>query len=389
MIRFLLKLALLLPLLVGMAWVNWSVDPAILFVEHRNDSSRHPYENIIARDLLAGHPHRLKTSYLEMIVDELIFRGRRQIDTLVLGTSIAKPIHEGLFGGPNFWNASITGGRIEEMIAAYQLALDCGLRPRHILIEIDGRALGQRARMAPSNILRKAFRRLNVPDVTERDPIWLAIWHALIPTGDATGSAKEHGLFYPYDELISPRYFQFTMGFLVRRWMARNEEPRELVSQFGEANEALLYPDGSVEWWDNALLQTPESIRQKFDELHTVSVAADEYRPVAEKCRLYEAFVADLLRSGVEVEFVMLPPNPWYFKRAEQEWTRAGKKLPSVDTEAFIRSLAEKYKIRVRGSLEPRRVGVTEADYIDDVHLRRDAIERFFKTSNVHGGQRQ
>ena len=31
------------------------------------------------------------------------------------------------------------------MIAAYQLALDCGLHPRHVLIEIDGRALGQRA----------------------------------------------------------------------------------------------------------------------------------------------------------------------------------------------------------------------------------------------------
>jgi hypothetical protein len=229
MIRFVLKLTLLLPLLIGMAWVNWSVDPAIVFVEHQDDPSRHPYENLIARDLLAGRPHRLKTTYLELVVDELIFRERPQIDTLVLGTSIAKPIHVGLFGGPHFFNASIIGGRIEEMIAAYQLALECGLRPRHVLIEIDGRALGQRTRMASSNLLRKAFRRLDVPDETEHTPILPVIWHALIPTGENAGSSKEHGPFSPYDELVSPRYFQFTMGFLVRRWMAGNEKPRETV----------------------------------------------------------------------------------------------------------------------------------------------------------------
>jgi hypothetical protein len=192
MIRFVLKLALLLlPLLIGMAWVNWSIDPAIVFLEHANDPSRHRYENIVARDLLAGHPHRLKTTCVELVVDELIFRHRPQIDTLALGTSIAKPIHSGLFGGPHFFNASISGGRIEEMMAAYQLALDCGLRPRHILIEIDGRALGQRAPMAPSNLLRRAFRRLAVPNETERPPILSAIWHALVPPGDAARSAKE------------------------------------------------------------------------------------------------------------------------------------------------------------------------------------------------------
>jgi len=134
----------LLPLLAGMAWVNWSIDPAILMPEHRDDPMRHPYENVIARDLLAGHPHRLKSMQLELVVDELVFRARPQIDTLVFGTSIAKPIHAGLFGGPNFFNASVTGGRIEEMIMAYQSALDCGLKPRHVLIEVDSRSLSPR-----------------------------------------------------------------------------------------------------------------------------------------------------------------------------------------------------------------------------------------------------
>ncbi len=98
-----------------------------------------------------------------------------------------------------------------------------------------------------------------------------------------------------------------------------------------------------------------------------------------QKCSLYEAFVTDLLHAGVDVEFVLLPPNPWYYERAEQKWKKTGTPLPSVEAEAAIRSLAAKHNIPVRGSLDPRRLGVTEADYIDDVHLRREAVESIFK----------
>ncbi len=247
-----------------MVWVNWSIDPAILMPEHRDDPTRHPYENVIARELLAGHPHRLKSMHLELVVDELVFRARPQIDTLVFGTSIAKPIHAGLFGGPNFFNASVTGGRIEEMTMAYQLALDCGLKPRHVLIEVDSRSLSPRDGVPDSKLLERGLRRLNLPFEIQRDSILRRVWRAIVPGEDASGAATMRGSFYPYDELLSPRYFQFTMAFLARRWLARGDKPAELVSQFGESNESLMYPDGSLEWWDNALAQTPEGIRESL-----------------------------------------------------------------------------------------------------------------------------
>jgi hypothetical protein len=377
--QFVFKLSLLLPLLAGMAWVNWSIDPAILMVEHRDDPTRHPYEKIIAEDLLAGRPHRLKSTNLELVVDELVFRGRPQIDTLAFGTSIAKPIHEGLFGGPNFFNASVNGGRIEEMIMTYQLALDCGLKPRHVLIEVDARSLGPRDAAPESKLLRRALTRLNLPDESKGDSLIQLVWRAVAPGEDASGAAKVQGPFYPYDELLSPRYFQFTMAFLTRRWMARSDKPRELVSQFGESNESLMYPDGSLEWSENGLVQTPENIRQKFAQTPPGSLAGLQDRPLAEKRLMYDAFVGDLVRSGVVVEFLLLPPNPWIFEQARKAADRAGNELSSAETESALRSLAAKFKLRVRGALDPQQVGVTEADYIDDVHLRREAIDRIFR----------
>jgi hypothetical protein len=79
---------------------------------------------------------------------------------------------------------------------------------------------------------------------------------------------------------------------------------------------------------------------------------------------------------------LLLPPNPWIFAEARQAATRAGKELPSVETERVMRSLAAKYNLRALGSLDPRRLGVTEADYIDDVHLRREALDRIFHASH-------
>ena len=160
-----------------------------------------------------------------------------------------------------------------------------------LLIEIDGRSLGQRAHVPPSKVLRKAFRRLGLPDETQSESIWKMAWEAIVPGREAAGPANEHGPFYPYDELVSPRYFQFTVAFLARQWWAPAKSSQEPASQFGEANEALVYPDGSLEWWNNALAQTPETIRQKFDELHTTAIADEAYRPVPQKCSLYEAFV--------------------------------------------------------------------------------------------------
>lgn len=387
MIRLLFKLGLFLPLLLVMVWVNWSLDPALVVEKHRIDPSRHQYEPVIARDLLAGRSHRYRAPYSAFVLDELIFSGRPQIKSLVFGSSVGTPIHEVPFSGSAFFNASMFGARIGEMVALYQLALDCGLRPRHVLIEIDARALGQRPPIEFPELLAQASTRLHVPQGAERDSLWMAVWHALVPTGDKPASVNERGPFEPYETLLSPRYFQFSLRFLVRRLMPGSAGSQETPDQFGEPNQILAYPDGSVQWCDNFLTRTPMTVRQRFDEVHTGSFAAEEYRPTPDMCRLCEAFVADLRRSGVDVEFLLLPPNPWFYDRAVDEWKRAGKPLPSVETEARIRSLAANYGIRIRGSLDPRRIGVKEEDYVDEVHLRREAIERLLKTLPAEGGQ--
>src|ERR1700733_14232477 len=48
----------------------------------------------------------------------------------------------------------------------------------------------------------------------------------------------------------------------------------------------------------------------------TEQIIAESVRPAAERQYLLEAFVTDLLKSGIAVEFFLPPPNPWLFEEA-------------------------------------------------------------------------
>jgi hypothetical protein len=195
--------------------------------------------------------------------------------------------------------------------------------------------------------------------------------------GTGPGSDARQTLFHQYDTLLSPSYFQYCLRLLVRAWFPQRGDAK-FDKQFPGENQNVLYPDGSLQWCEVFLDQTPEEIRRSVGKPPTEMIAADSARPDAERCRLLEEFVTGLLDSGVAVEFFLPPPNPWLFEAAHKDLERAGKPNPSLEAEAYVRGLAEKHGLRVRGSFDPRRIGVTEKDYIDLVHLRRKAIERIW-----------
>jgi hypothetical protein len=381
--RFLFKLTLFLPIPLLMGWVNWTVDPVKLFPGHYWDPARYKYEIIIAQDLLAGRSHYQIGPYQELIVDEVMFRNRPHVDVLALGSSVAKPIHESLFGGLSFFNGSIFGGGLEEMIAVYELARESGVRPGRVVLQIDATVLGDRSGPSASilaPLLRRARMRMHLGAEPARNNAWTAILNALVPGERATEPVAEEVPFYPYDALLSPRYLQLSTRFATRSWFSSGGAgKRGIVEQWPRANQHLMYPDGSIEWCQWSLDQTPESIRQSSDTSQLKLIAGDSLGPREVQCRMFEAFVSDLLESGIVVEIFLPPVNPWQFDRVQGEFQQAGKTLPSTATEAYVRSFAEQHRVRVRGSLDPRRAGVSEEDFIDFVHLRRAAITRLFQ----------
>jgi len=376
--RVLRKVSLLVPILIGMVWINWAVDPVMLYDGHFDDPSRHPYVGIITKDLLAGKPHSTVAFYSERLVDEAMFRSRPKIDVLVLGSSMAKPIHREMFPGLSFFNASIYGGRLEEMIAMWEVAQACGVRPKRVVLQLNQAAVGKRPYPISaefSAIFHQARQRLRGDDEPlDPDAGFVPNVDPRVPGDQAAGFTGGRGLLHPYDTLISPRYLQFSLLFLVKKWISENAIP----ILFAGEDQHELFPDGSVEWCSHWRLRKITDFHGPTENSQVPIIAAEWMRPVENQRRLFEAFVLDIQKSGAQVEFVLLPSNPWLFDLALKEFQQAGKTLPSVDTEAYLRAFADRHGIRIRGSLDPANAGVVEEDFVDFIHMRRASVARLF-----------
>jgi hypothetical protein len=377
------------PVLLGMIWINWSIDPIMLFDGHFEDRSRHPYVEQITADLLAGKPHFTSGYYSERLVDEAMFREGPKIDLLVLGSSMSKPIHAEMFPGVSFFNAATYGGRLEEIIAMWEVARSSGVRPKRVLLQIDAGSVGRRPYPLSaefSTIFQRARTRLCGDDDTpDRGAPALSLIDPRVPGDQVAGFANREGILHPFDTLISPRYLQLSLLYWLSKWSSPKELPELLFPE--ERHE--LFPDGSVQWCDRWRIRKITDFHAPTKNSQVPIVAADWMRPVEKQCRLFEAFVLDLQRSGARVEFALLPTNPWLFDIAVKEYGRSGKTLPSTETEAFVRAVAGRHQIPIVGSLDPRKTDVVEEDYVDLVHLRRESIGRVFKVRSESGQDRK
>jgi hypothetical protein len=388
-LRLLVKLSLFFPLVLLMVAVNWTVDPARLFTRSAARTSG-GYEGEILGDLLAGRPHRVRGEFNQRLVVEEIIRARPTIDVLVVGSSVGKPFHAELFPGQSMVNGAILNGDLEEAICVYELAWETGKRPKRVVLEMRGlsKILGRRTDplvMGFEPVFDRALKRLKVAENADQRSVLANKTHKEL----AASFTVDHGLFYPYDNLISPRYLQMSLGVLFRSASREEIASRGLARDlYPEEQQHLLYRDGSMQWCQVLLDGRPDVLRGKppgFDEL-------EKGRTVESRYDLLETFMLEVLRSGSQMEIVLCPPIPWLFDAIRAEYQDAGKPAPAFEAEQTIRALAQSHNVPVFGSFDPHRTALSGADYVDYTHIRRESIGRLLRPAErervEHGASR-
>jgi hypothetical protein len=100
---------------------------------------------------------------------------------------------------------------------------------------------------------------------------------------------------------------------------------------------------------------------------------------IEDQCRLLERFVEDLLDEGIQVEIVLPPQNPWFYREASAVLARDGRLMRAGETEAYVQAFAARKGITVRGSFDGARAGFGESDFVDYCHIRRQSIGRLWE----------
>ena len=60
-----------------------------------------------------------------------------------------------------------------------------------------------------------------------------------------------------------------------------------------------------------------------------------------------------------------------------------GRETPTRKTERFLREFAARHQMRIFGAFNRRQTTLTDADYVDNLHIRRESIGKLLGKAEI------
>ena len=313
-------------------------------------------ERAIADALLAGHYVTDVVNFNDRAIEQLLAEGRAHApDVLAIGSSRIQPLPASAFPGVVFVNAGVAGAGLDDVLAVYALYDTASRRPRRVVLNLD-------------------------PWTTDRDddaPAWgrIASAHSAMlrhlghaaPWWRTEGGVRVSTL----RRLATPEYFRLAV-FSFRKYGPSGI--RFVVTDRAQNDEKTKSPDGTLVWSRNAPEQAGQLALDYLRHMRRGTAPYNGRLAVApDRTRLLEQFVRYLRAQGIEVRLLLVPFHPAVFA----EFARRGRN-PLVDAAARAREMARRTGASVVGDYDPALASATAADFLDESHMRPDALARLF-----------
>ena len=340
--RFILKILLvLLPALVILVSVNYFGDAANLFSKN--------FEMKVAEGILSGSHVTNVSDYNERLLQRFIVTNSKLCpEVLVIGSSRTMEINSTYFTGKTFFNNSVSGASIEDLIAVCELYDKKGCHPKNMIIGLDPWTLNKNngqtrwKSLTPEyNIFR---RELNLDTLAQDENVNI------------------------YSQLISPSYFNGSLKALLH--------PKKPILTKQSSNDAMTrVNDGSVCYGVDHRNLTKAQIETKAKEFGTVGniYSVEKFDELSPDVKMMlEHLTAKLKSQNVSVTFFLSPYNPLVYHIFE-----TNKQYSQImQSEAYYKSLAEKNNIRIIGSFDPKICEMDESFFYDGMHANGKGIAK-------------
>lgn len=332
---FLKKLLLLLPVPVIIISFNYFIDPANLYKDD--------YEAGIANYLLEGYNVANVADCDDRLLQEYYINGLKQKkEIIVIGSSRSLLISSELFPGKSFFNNSVSAGILTDYKKIYSQYKKRGLIPSIIILNLD-----------PGLIDEKTSSQKN--------------WKTVKSNFDLKNLIPEK-----YMELLSISYFQNSLLKIINKQTRENYYPTKEVSN----DTFMKLSDGSIAYHKSKKNRSIEEVRAIAIDFANKEVNNCDYYDVnSYKIKELEDFIDLLLKNKVKVIFFLSPYHPKVY-----EIFMKSKKYKINKIEEYIIKMAEQKKIKILGSYNPEKYGLSEAEFYDGVHPKKPAIHKIFGT---------
>ena len=140
------------------------------------------------------------------------------------------------------------------------------------------------------------------------------------------------------------------------------------------ANAGMICPDGTHIPSAEARAKDAEPLARKYISGNVYSLGKYEELDVALQTEI-KAFISYLQAQGIEVVLYLTPYHPLVYS-----YLRDSEKYKIVlDAEKYFREVAAEYELTIVGSYDPERCGLSNEDFLDGMHMRREPVERILR----------
>jgi hypothetical protein len=193
--------------------------------------------------------------------------------------------------------------------------------------------------------------------------------------------------------LFEPAYFQGNVAYWQRRkasTVATTQDGAAIpyAAIPADQKEALTteakMPDGTI-WYASDLRHQDDAaaLASALAQAGTFLYMEGYTQLDTSQCALFEQFVSCMQAKGVRVIFLLTPYHPFLYEY--EQIYNTDQHAGFFEVEPYLRQYAAAHDIPVVGSYDPERVGLTESDFYDGLHVKESAIAKYFGGLDADG----
>ena len=352
MFKLIRKLILFLPLLIGMMFVSYRVDPSGLFWGAG-------FERLASEYMLQGYYidgyERLDGRKLNEVFAKNIPEAPQ---ILINGSSRSLMVTNKIVSeGKTFYNTANVGADIVDFFTSYYIFAKEGKEPEKMIFGIDPWIFNDKEYTLDKRSNKELYNEFLGEEL-----------------GYENLKYEKPDKNEKFKALIDPSYFQASIRYY-QKDKSEDAAP-EIIAPEDVMNrtEVIKAPDGSI-IYDKKFRTYPQEVVDRQAVIQSGAIMrVDDFPEISEKYTdQFERFIEYLQAKNIEVVFYLPPYHPHVYRTAQRN---TEKYHCFLEVEDYLNSTAKKYGIEVYGSYDPEKLGLTNADFYDGIHLRRESVSK-------------
>lgn len=339
--------------LLAVAGINYSVDPGNIF-------SKNVLVKTCGQWLLEGHTVAITKNYDERLLQKyLIENDDKGYEVAVFGSSRAMDIGANIFVHETVKNYSVSGASIEDDIALYFLYERLHGKPQKVVIGGDAWLLNANSGQSRWKSVAQEYE-------YGKGRI------------EKNGTILGDGRFDwgKYMQLISWPYLKESVRQAKKSWGENNKPEYYLADDKSRValNAGIICPDGTHLPSAEAQAGDAEPLARKYISGNIYSL--EKYEELDDDIQdRFRSFLTYLRGQNIDVVLYLPPYHPIVYSYLAQN----EKYRNAVKAESFFRDVGAEYGLTIVGSYDPQRCGLSNADFLDGMHMRPEAVVRIIK----------